>query len=135
MSEKLYHTDCSDQEWEFAAPYLTLMTQDAPQRDYPLRHVFNALRYVVRSGCSWRLLPNDFPPYYVVYQQMQRWIRAGAVDAMVHDLREFLRLVDGRSPRTLRRRSLILALCSRRSRAARGPAMMEPRNARATKFI
>jgi transposase len=51
MSErKPYPADVSDEEWAFMAPYLTLMTEDAPQRDYPLHEVFNSLRYVVRGG-------------------------------------------------------------------------------------
>ena len=98
MKEKGYPSDCSDAEGEFAAPYLSLMTEQAPQREYPLREVFNALRYLVRSGCTWRFLPNDFPPFYVVYQQMKRWERAQVFEAMVQDLREFLRLAVERKP-------------------------------------
>jgi hypothetical protein len=52
-----YYTDVSDEQWAFLAPYLTLMTPDAPQRKHDLREVFNALRYIVRAGCAWRLLP------------------------------------------------------------------------------
>lgn len=96
MTRKPYPSDCSDPEWEFAAPYLTLMTEDAPQRNYELREVFNALRYLVRSGCSWRLLPHDFPPYYAVHSQLQRWLKAGVFEAMIHDLRVFLRWADER---------------------------------------
>ena len=44
------------------APYLTLMREDAPQRNYPLREVFNALRYIVYTGMQWRMMPNDLPP-------------------------------------------------------------------------
>lgn len=58
---KAYPSDVSDDEWAFVAPYLTLMTEEAPQREYPLREVFNALRYVVRGGIPWRMLPNDLP--------------------------------------------------------------------------
>ncbi|MGF6735664.1 transposase [Paraburkholderia youngii] len=58
-----YPTDVSDEEWYFAAPYLTLMNKDAPQRRYELREMFNALRWIVRAGAPWRLLPNDFPPW------------------------------------------------------------------------
>ena len=57
------------------APYLALCREDAEQREYPLRDVFNGLRYVVRIGCQWRYLPNDLPPWDAVYQQVQRWIR------------------------------------------------------------
>lgn len=96
MERKAYPTDISDEEWAFIAPYLTLMREDAPQREYALREVFNGLRYVVRGGISWRMIPNDLPPWEVVYQQTQRWLRAGVFEAMVHDLRVLLRLAQGR---------------------------------------
>lgn len=96
MDRKPYPTDVSDDEWAFIAPYLTLMTEDAPQRDYPLREVFNGLRYVVRGGISWRMIPNDLPPWYTVYQQTQRWLKAGVFEALVQDLRVLLRLAAGR---------------------------------------
>lgn len=96
MDRKPYPTDISDEEWAFIAPYLTLMREDAPQREYALREVFNGLRYVVRGGISWRMIPNDLPPWEVVYQQTQRWVRAGVFEAMVHDLRLLLRLAQGR---------------------------------------
>lgn len=96
MERKAYPSDVSDEEWAFAAPYLTLMTEDAPQREHPLREVFNGLRYIVRSGASWRMMPNDLPPWAAVYQQTQRWLKAGVFAAMVHDLRALLRLAQGR---------------------------------------
>jgi transposase len=86
-----YPTDVSDEEWAFCAPYLTLMTETAPQRDYPLRAIFNALRWMVRAGCPWRLLPHDLPPWTAVHQQTLRWIAAGCFEAMAHDLRMVLR--------------------------------------------
>lgn len=97
MTRKPYDSDCSDPEWEFVAPYVTLMTEDAPQRNYDLREVYNALRYLVRSGCSWRMLPHDFPPYYAVYSQFQRWLKVGVFEAMIHDLRVFLRWAEERN--------------------------------------
>jgi transposase len=69
-----YPSDVSDDEWAFVAPYLTLCREDAKQREYPLRAVFNAVRWLVRSGAHWRMMPNDLPPWPVVYQQTQRWI-------------------------------------------------------------
>ncbi|MBD1847778.1 IS5 family transposase [Cyanobacteria bacterium FACHB-63] len=96
MSRKPYPSDVSDEEWAFVAPYLTLMTEDAPQREHSLREVFNGMRYMVRSGGAWRLMPHDLPPWYTVYQQTQRWMKAGVFEAMVHDLRELLRLLAGR---------------------------------------
>lgn len=97
MERKAYDTDCNDLEWEFSAPYLTLMTEDAPQRTYNLREVFNGLRWLVRAGAAWRLLPHDLPPWTIVYQQTQRWIRAGVFEAMNHDLRRLLRHFEARN--------------------------------------
>jgi transposase len=96
MQRKAYPTDVSDAEWALVAPYLTLMTEEAPQRDYSLREVFNGLRWIVRAGASWRMMPHDLPPWYVVYQQTQHWIKAQVFEALVSDLRAVLRLAADR---------------------------------------
>ena len=75
-----YPSDVSDEEWAFVAPYLTLMREDAPQREHPLREVFNGLRWVARTGAQWR------------------WLEAGAFQAMVGDLRRLLREIEERAP-------------------------------------
>jgi transposase len=93
-ARKPYPSDVSDDEWAFIAPYLTLIREDAAQREHNLREVFNGLRYLVRSGGAWRLLPHDLPPWYTVYQQTQRWLAAGAFEVMAYDLRVVLRLAD-----------------------------------------
>ena len=95
---KPYPSTLSDDEWTFVAPYLTLCREDAPQREYPLRDVYNALRWLVRAGAPWRYLPTDFPPWKIVYQQTQRWITAGCFETLVHDLRALLRMTEGRAP-------------------------------------
>ena len=95
---KPYPSDVSDEEWFFVAPYLALVQEDASQRTYNLREVFNALRWIVRAGAAWRMLPHDFPPWEAVYQQSQRWLSAGVFEAMVHDFRALLRLASGRTP-------------------------------------
>ena len=86
----------TDEGWAFVAPYLALCRDDATQRDYPLRAVLNAVRYVAKSGCPWRMLPNNLPPWYVVYQQMRRWMEARCFETMVEDLRQLLREYAGR---------------------------------------
>jgi transposase len=70
--------------------------EDAPQRDYPLRQVFNGLRWIVRTGAPWRWMPHDLPPWRVVYQQSQRWIKASVFESLVYDLRAVLRIAEGR---------------------------------------
>lgn len=99
MQRKAYPSDVTDEEWALVAPYLTLMTEDAPQRAHPLREVFNGLRWIVRAGATWRMMPHDLPPWEVVYQQSQRWLRAGVFESLVHDLRELLRVATGRNAR------------------------------------
>jgi transposase len=97
-TRKSYPSDVSDAEWEFLLPYLTLMRSDAPQRGHDLKEVFNALRYVVKTGCQWRMLPHDLPDWTVVYQQARRWMQAGVFEAAAHDLRVIVRLVQERNP-------------------------------------
>ena len=96
MEWRGYPSDVSDEEWALVAPYVTLMTEAAPQRRYTLREVFNGLRWLVRAGAPWRLLPNDLPPWEIVYQQTQRWVKAGVFEVLVQDLRAVLRVAAGR---------------------------------------
>jgi transposase len=96
MSRKPYPSDVTDEEWAYVAPYLTLMKEEAPQRDHNLREVFNGLRWIVRTGAQWRMMPNDLPPWHTIYQQTQRWIAAGVFEDMVHDLRALIRVAKGK---------------------------------------
>src|SRR5215212_3616329 len=96
-TRKPYPSDVSDEEWAFVAPYLALVREDAPQREHDLREVLNGLRWIVRTGSAWRYMPHDLPPWEAVYQQTQRWIKAGVFEEMIHDLRVLLRLSKGRA--------------------------------------
>ena len=96
-TRKSYPSDVLDAEWEFLLPYVALMREDAPQRVYALRDMFNAVRYVVRTGCQWRFLPHDFPPWTAVYQQARRWMQAGVFEQITHDLRAIVRFLDDRN--------------------------------------
>src|ERR687890_224871 len=91
-TRKPYPSDVADEEWTFVAPYLALVREDAPQREYDLREVLNGLRWVVRTGSAWRYMPHDLLPWETVYQQTQRWLKAGVFEEMIHDLRVLLRL-------------------------------------------
>lgn len=102
MAEKYIHrraypSDVTEEEWAFCAPYLTLMNEGAPQRKYPLRAIFNGLRYMVRAGCPWRMLPHDLPPWQAIQQQTLRWMASGVFEDMAADLRRILRLILERS--------------------------------------
>ena len=96
MARNPYPSDVSDEEWALVVPYLTLMTQDAPQREYSLRELFNGVRWIVRTGAPWRMRPHDLPPWSAVYQQGQRGRQAGVFEAIVEDLRAVLRVAQGR---------------------------------------
>jgi len=96
MSRKGYPSDVSDEEWALVAPYLTLMSEDAPQRAHSMREVFNGLRWMIRTGAPWRMMAHDLPPWFTIYQQSQRWLKAGVFEAIVFDLREVLRIAAGK---------------------------------------
>ena len=64
---KPYPSDVSDEEWVLVAPYLTLLPEDAGQRTHKLREVFNGLRFIIRGGLQWRLMPHDLPPWWIRY--------------------------------------------------------------------
>ncbi len=97
MDRKTYTSDVSNEEWAFVAPYLVLMDEDAPQRVHSLREVFNGLRFIVRTGLQWRMMPHDLPPWPAVYQQTRRWMEAGVFEAIIQDVRVLLRLAAGRT--------------------------------------
>lgn len=96
-ARKPYPSDVSDEEWSLVVPYLTLMSEAAPQRQHALRELFNGLRYVIRYGIAWRAMPNDLPPWSAVYQQTQRWLAAGVFETLAQDLRALLRVAAGRN--------------------------------------
>ena len=96
FARKPYPSDVSDEEWALVAPYLTLLPEEAGQREHSLREVFNGLRYIIKTGAPWRWMPNDLPPWAAVYQQAQRWLKAGCFEELAHDLRAVLRLAAGR---------------------------------------
>lgn len=91
-----YPSDVSDEEWAFVLPYLLLSREDSAHREHDLRSVFNGVRYIARTGNQWRFMPHDYPPWPAIYQQMQRWMRAGCFERLVEDTRIVLREFAGR---------------------------------------
>lgn len=111
MSRKVYPTDVSDEEWEFVVSYVTLIREDAGQRVHALHDVFDAVRWMVKAGCPWRMLTGDFPPWQAVGQQAKRRIEAGCFEAMVHDLREMFCACSPNATHGPRQRSWMGARC------------------------
>ncbi len=95
-SRKAYPTEVTDDKWEFLVGYLALVCEVALQGKHSLQEMFNALRYLVRTGVQWRFLPHDVPPWDAVDQQVRRWLNAGVFEAITHDLRVIIRLVANR---------------------------------------
>ena len=120
IARKPYPSDVSDDEWTLIAPYLTLLPEDAGQRDYPLREAFNGLRYIIKTGAQLRAMPHDLPPWAAVYQQARRWLNWGCFEALLDDLRSVLREALGRSADPS---AIIIDARTLRSSPESGPAM------------
>ncbi len=98
-TRKPYATDLSDVEYQTLAPYLPKpKTKRGRKRIYPLRETLNAIFYVLRTGCAWRLLPHDLPPWRIVYYYFRQWRRDGTWERINTALRTALRVAAGRDP-------------------------------------
>jgi putative transposase len=82
-----YQSDLSDEEWEVLEPHLPVPRAPGRPRLHPLREILDAVFYVVRGGCAWRLLPHDFPPWKTVYHYFRAW----RIDGTWRRLHEALR--------------------------------------------
>jgi putative transposase len=94
-----YPSDLSDQEWEIIEPYIPIpQTNRGRKRTHSYREILNAIFYLLRSGCSWRMLPHDFPHWKTVYTYFRDWRHDGSWERMNAALRTELRIADGREP-------------------------------------
>ena len=73
VARRAYSTDLTDAEWQILEPLLPAEKPGGRHRLYPLREIINALRYLLRAGCAWRLLPHDFPHWRTVYEYFRVW--------------------------------------------------------------
>ena len=92
-----YTSDLRDEEWAILEPLLESKQKGRP-RKHALRSICNAIRYVQRTGCQWRMLPADFPPWLVVYMTFWRWRNGGIGEGIMHELRKRVRVKAGRNP-------------------------------------
>ena len=91
-----YPSDLSDTEWQIIRPLLPRPKPGGRPRTTDIRAVVDAVSYVLRSGCAWRMLPQDFPPYQTVYHYFRQWQADGTWEKVHDTLRRRLRRREGR---------------------------------------
>jgi putative transposase len=95
--KRSYTTDLTDAEWECLEPHLPAPNKRGRPWSHGIRGILNAVFYVLKSGCPWRMLPRDFPPWETVYCWFRRWRRDGTWERLNAQLRELLRIRLGRN--------------------------------------
>ena len=96
MTRKAYPTDLNDKEWAVIAPYVPQPKTGGRPAEHERREILNAIAYVLRSGCAWRLMPHDLPPWSTVYDYFRQWRKDGTWERINAALREKLRITLGR---------------------------------------
>ena len=98
-----YPSDLTDQEWAFLEPLIPGAAKLGRPPRYPKREIVNAIFFLVRSGCAWRMMPHDLPPWRICYHYFSSWKHAGIWEGIHDRLRDFVRLQHGKKkPRPLR---------------------------------
>ena len=98
MENNRYSTDLSDEEWRCIGPHLPDSKGRGRPKIHGSRAILNAVFYILKSGCPWRLLPKDFPPWKSVYDWFRKWRIDGTFEHLNASLRELLRARSGRHP-------------------------------------
>lgn len=96
MNRKTYATDLTDAEWALLAPFIPPALPGGRPRSTDMREVLNAIFYLLRGCCAWRLLPHEFPKWQTVYQYQRAWRKTGLWEQLHSVLRERLRVLAGR---------------------------------------
>jgi len=97
-SPRRYDSDLTDAQWLLIEPLLPPPAAVGRREKHPRREIVNAILYVVRTGCAWRLLPKEYPPWQTVFWYFKRWQAEGSLDRLHDALRDRLRDADGRDP-------------------------------------
>ena len=99
IERKAYQSDLKEQEWAILEPLLpkasSVGTRGRPQ-EWPIREIINAILYLLRTGCQWRMLPHDFPPHATVYYHYRKWRQNGLWEEINQKLREAIRIEMGK---------------------------------------
>jgi transposase len=98
MGRQAYPSDLTDVQWAMLEPLIPLPSLEGRTPIHERREIVNAIFYVLRSGCSWRMLPHEFPPCKTVYWYFRRWNQEGVWDRVLHTLRRQVRQQQGRDP-------------------------------------
>ena len=96
MNRKSYPSDLSEKEWRIILPFIPPAKEGGRPRSLSIREMLNAIFYILRAGCAWRMLPNGFPVWQMVHGYFRQWKKAGVWEAINDALREAVRLEAGR---------------------------------------
>jgi transposase len=118
MGRQAYSSDLTDKQWEVLRPLIPLPSLDGRPATVPRREIVNAIVYVLRSGCPWRLLPHEFPAWGTVYYSFRRWQREGVWEQILQTLRMQVRQKEGRNAQPS---AAIIDSQSIKTSAVRGP--------------
>lgn len=116
---RAYPSDLSDEQWRVLDPLIPRFHREAVYHYHERRVIVNAILYVLRSGCPWRSLPHDFPPYGTVHYYFRRWQREGVWDQVLEALRMQMRVKEGREEQPS---AGVIDSQSMKTSAVRGPA-------------
>lgn len=116
--QRAYSSDLTDAQWEILEPLIPPLCTDAAYHKHERRAIVNGILYVLWSGCPWRALPHDLPPYGTVFYYFRRWQREGVWDRVLEALRMRLRVQEGRDAQPS---AAIIDSQSIKTGAVRGP--------------
>jgi len=117
-TRKAYPSDVTDAEWKILEPLIPTISAEAVIVVHERREIVNGILYVLRSGCPWRLLPNDLPAWGTVYSYFRRWRNEGIWDQVLATLRQRMRQKQGRDAEPS---AAVIDSQSMKTSAVRGP--------------
>jgi transposase len=98
LNRNAYPSDLTDEQWALLEPLVPALSPEAAYHVHERREIVNAMLYVLRSGCPWRMLPHDLPAWGTVYSYFRQWQREGVWDQVLKALRMEVRKKEGRDP-------------------------------------
>src|SRR5262249_26220775 len=127
-----YPTDLTEREWQIIKSLVPEAKAGGRPEKYPKREIINGINYLLRSGCSWRLMPHDLPPYRIVFHYFRTWRADGTWQRINDKLREQVRImtnklaqpsaaiIDSQSVKTAEKRGAVVGMKTSKLRAEKG---------------